>query len=113
MDLQVNKPGLLIEDKIELLNRLSSYYKMSEFFFSLDRDTVRTANDHDITVVKLKPEPASFTTGKITADKIKEICERLKLLDVVSTDDGNVIKKKNILRRKLLQLTRNLSEFQH
>ena len=112
MDQPLNKSGLLVEDKIELLNRLSSYYKMSEFFFSLDRDTVRTANDHDITVVKLKSEPSPISADKISADKIKEICERLKLLDVVSTDDGNVIKKKNILRRKLLQLTRNLSEIQ-
>jgi len=107
-----NKHGLLIEDKITLLNRLSSFYKMSEFFFSLDRDTVRTANDHDITVVHLKSDSGSPSVSKITAEKIKEICERLKILDVVTTDDGNIVRKKNILRRKLLKLTKDISDIQ-
>ncbi|MGE4267565.1 MAG: hypothetical protein AB7F25_09025 [Deferribacterales bacterium] len=99
--------SLFVEDKIALLNRLSAFYRMSEFFFALNRDTVRTANDHDITVVSLDKKPENVG---LAADKIKEICEKLKLLDVISTDNGNIVRKKNLLRQKLLRLTQNISE---
>ena len=104
-----DRQSLFVEDKIALLNRLSAFYRMSEFFFSLGRDTVRTANDQDITIVSLDRKPP---TAGLAADKIKEICEKLKLLDVVSTDNGNVVRKKNMLRRKLLRLTQNINDSQ-
>lgn len=106
---KADRHSLVMEDKIALLNRLSAFYRMSEFFFSLDRDTVRAANDLDITVVSLDKEPLK---AGLAADKIKEICDKLKLLDIVSTDNGNVVRKKNLLRRKLLRLTKSLSDSQ-
>jgi hypothetical protein len=104
-----DRQSLFVEDRIALLNRLSAFYRMSEFFFSLEKDTVRTANDHDITIVPLDRKPPN--TG-LAADKIKEICEKLKLLDVVSTDNGNIVRKKNMLRRKLLRLTSSIGDNQ-
>lgn len=109
MDKYPIRHGLLVEDRISLLNRLSTFYSMSEFFFSLDRDTVRTANDHNINV-PLKPSEPITKQFTATAEKIKEICDRLRLLDIVSTDNGNIVKKKMFLRQKLLYLTKNLTE---
>lgn len=103
------KRGLIVEDRITLLNRLSAFYSMSDFFFSLDKDTVRTANDHNISV-ELNSDPISQKNIVSTAEKIKEICDKLKLLDVVSTDNGNIVRKKTLLRRKLLHLTKQLTE---
>lgn len=101
--------GLVVEGRISLLNRLSAFYNMSEFFFSLNRDTVRTANDHNVSI-NLENEKLRQEHVISTAEKIREICDKLKLLDIVSTDNGNVIRKKTLLRRRLLMLTRNLTE---
>jgi len=103
-----DRHSLVVEDKIALLNRLSAFYKMSEFFFSLDKDTVRTANDHDILAVSQRVEIA--LNNSEAADRIKEICDRLKLLEINGSENTNIMKKKNLLRRKLLKLTQNLGD---
>jgi len=84
---------------------------MSEFFFSLTKDTVRTANDKDITRIDISDiQDRSAELCKINAEKIKSICEKLKMLDVLNSDNAAIARKKNILRRKLLKLTRDISE---
>ncbi len=105
-----NKSGLLMEDKISLMNRLSTFYKMSEFFFSLDRDIVRTANDNNINHVDLTLADRKERQYKMAAEKIKEICDRLKLLDANSSDHVNISQRKELLKRKLIKLTKNIDK---
>ncbi|PLX66179.1 MAG: hypothetical protein C0603_12255 [Denitrovibrio sp.] len=104
------KSGLLMEDKISLMNRLSTFYKMSEFFFSLDRDIVRTANDNNINHVDLTLADRKERQYKMAAEKIKEICDRLKLLDSNSSDKDKIVQRKELLKRKLIKLTRSIDE---
>jgi len=99
-----------MEDKISLMNRLSTFYKMSEFFFSLDRDIVRTANDVNINHVDLTSVDRKQRQYKMAAEKIKEICDRLKLLDNDIKDSDQVSHRKEILKRKLLKLTKTIDE---
>lgn len=99
-----------MEDKITLMNRLSTFYKMSEFFFALDRDIVRTANDSNINHVDLTTADRKQRQYKMAAEKIKEICERLKLLDTDSNDNENLSKRKELLKRKLLKLTKTIDD---
>jgi hypothetical protein len=105
-----NKEGLLVEDKISLMNRLSTFYKMSEFFFSLDRDIVRTANDTNINHVDLTTVDRKQRQYKMAAEKIKEICDRLKLLDSKDADTDRVTQKKELLKRKLIKLTKTIDD---
>jgi len=105
-----NQNGLLVEDKISLMNRLSTFYHMSEFFFSLDRDIVRTANDTNINHVDLTVADRKERQYKMAAEKIKEICDRLKLLDEKTSDSENISKRKELLKRKLIKLTKNIDE---
>jgi len=106
----VNKAGLLMEDKITLMNRLSTYYKMSEFFFSLDRNIVRCANDSDIHQVDITLADKKERQYKMAAEKIKEICDRLKLLDASGSDTENISQRKELLKRKLIKLTKNIDD---
>lgn len=99
-----------MEDKITLMNRLSTFYKMSEFFFSLDRDIVRTANDNNINHVDLTTADRKERQYKMAAEKIKEICDRLKLLDSDSGDSENISHRKELLKKKLIKLTKNIDE---
>ena len=105
-----NKSGLLMEDKISLMNRLSTFYKMSEFFFSLDRDIVRTANDNDVNHIDLALTDRKERQYKMAAEKIKEICDRLKLLEANGSDQEKIIQRKELLKRKLIKLTKNIDE---
>jgi len=102
--------GLLMEDKISLLNRLSTFYKMSEFFFTLDRDIVRTANDNNINHVDLTTADRKERQYRMAAEKIKEICERLKLLDKNLEDTESITQRKELLKRKLINLTKNIDK---
>ena len=106
----LNKQGLLVEDKISLMNRLSTFYRMSEFFFNLDRDIVRTANDSNINHVDLTSVDRKQRQYKMAAEKIKEICERLKLLDGDSKDPEHLTKRKELLKRKLMKLTKTIDD---
>jgi len=109
----VNKPGLLVEDKISLMNRLSTFYHMSEFFFSLSEDIVRTANDRDINRIdlnKVDEKKSKSDQHKMAAQKIKEICDRLKLLEADNADSDKVASRKTMLRRKLIRLTDKLED---
>lgn len=99
-----------MEDKITLMNRLSTFYRMSEFFFSLDRDIVRTANDNNINHIDLSLADRKERQYKMAAEKIKEICERLKLLESNSADTDNITQRKELLKRKLMKLTKNIDE---
>jgi len=99
-----------MEDKISLMNRLSTFYTMSEFFFSLDRDVVRTANDRNINHVDLTVSDRKERQYKMAAEKIKEICERLKLLDSAQSDSESISNRKELLKRKLMKLTKNIDE---
>lgn len=110
MGSQINKQGLLVEDKISLMNRLSTFYKMSEFFFSLDRDIVRTANDQNINHVDLTTVDRKERQYKMAAEKIKEICDRLKLLEENSKDSEKVSKRKELLKNKLIKLTKTIDD---
>jgi len=105
-----NKSGLLMEDKISLMNRLSTFYRMSEFFFSLDRDIVRTANDNNINHVDLTTTDRKERQYKMAAEKIKEICDRLKLLDEKTADSYKLSERKELLKKKLIKLTKNIDE---
>jgi hypothetical protein len=105
-----NKSGLLMEDKISLMNRLSTFYHMSEFFFSLNEDIVRTANDRDINRIDLDASNKKEEQSKAAAEKIKEICDRLKLLEVENSDTINIANRKTLLRRKLLKLTKEIDK---
>lgn len=106
----VNKNGLIMEDKITLMNRLSTFYRMSEFFFSLDRDIVRTANDANINRIDLSVADRKERQYKMAAEKIKEICDRLKLLDTSNSDSETITKRKEVLKRKLMKLTKNIDD---
>ncbi|XOB96587.1 hypothetical protein ACMC5U_03030 [Deferribacteres bacterium DY0609] len=92
------------------MNRLSTFYKMSEFFFSLDRDIVRTANDHNINHVDLTTADRKQRQYKMAAEKIKEICERLKLLDDDVKDSEQISQRKELLKRKLIKLTKSIDD---
>jgi hypothetical protein len=105
-----NKSGLLVEDKISLMNRLSTFYHMSEFFFSLNADIVRTANDRDINKIDLNASEKKEEQNRMAAEKIKEICDRLNLLDGDSDDTKRVANKKALLRRKLMRLTKDIDK---
>ncbi|PLX68298.1 MAG: hypothetical protein C0602_08925 [Denitrovibrio sp.] len=110
MSIPGNKTGLLMEDKITLMNRLSTFYRMSEFFFSLERDIVRTANDNNINHVDLTTTDRKERQYKMAAEKIKEICDRLKLLEADSADTDNISHRKELLKKKLIKLTKNIDE---
>jgi hypothetical protein len=104
------KAGLLIEDKISLINRLSTFYRMSEFFFSLDRNIVRTANDLNINKIDLNLADRKERQYRMAAEKIREICDRMKLLESNSTDPESVSKRKELLKRKLMRLTKSIDD---
>lgn len=110
VNIPVNKSGLLVEDKITLMNRLSTYYKMSEFFFSLDRDIVKTANDNNVYHIDLTVADRKERQYRMAAEKIKEICDRLKLLDTSVKDSENITHKKELLKKKLMRLTKSIDE---
>jgi uncharacterized protein YigA (DUF484 family) len=83
---------------------------MSEFFFNLDRDIVRTANDSNINHVDLTSVDRKQRQYKMAAEKIREICERLKLLDDDGKDPEHLVKRKELLKRKLLKLTKTIDD---
>jgi hypothetical protein len=46
----------------------------------------------------------------MAAEKIREICERLKLLDDDGKDPEHLVKRKELLKRKLLKLTKTIDD---
>ncbi|MGE4498648.1 MAG: hypothetical protein AB7E48_12315 [Deferribacterales bacterium] len=93
---------LILENKIALLNRLSSFYKVSSLFFNLRTDLIITANEQ---YAEDSAGDPGGSVGRILAERIKRIIENTSLLESSLDDDSENSMKKKELQKKLIRLT--------